>query len=94
VEHNGAAGEVEKVERVVFCSDPRQIKQFNKRKHKHEVKIKRTKKTSLKDKMQTSKHLLDDSFSRLGPLGARGSDTSSIVPPAPIRLPSYPHHQP
>jgi hypothetical protein len=48
-------GEPEKIERVIFCSDLRQIKGFKKRKHKHEVKTKRTKKTSLKEKMQTSK---------------------------------------
>lgn len=46
-----SAGEKEKVERIIFCSDPRQIKGFNKRKHKHEVKTKRAKKTSLKEKM-------------------------------------------
>lgn len=45
----------DKIERVIFCSELRQIKGFNKRKHKHEVKTKRTKKTSLKEKMQTSK---------------------------------------
>lgn len=40
-----------KIERVIFCSDQRQVKGFKKRKHKHEVKTKRTKKTSLKEKM-------------------------------------------
>lgn len=45
----------DRVERVIFVSDPRQIKGFNKRKHKHEVKTKRTKKTSLKEKMQIAK---------------------------------------
>ena len=60
------------IDRVIFCSDPRQIKGFNKRKHKHEVKTKRTKKTSLKEKMQTSKPIMDDMKER-----AR-SETSSV----------------
>lgn len=49
-----------KVERVIFCSDQRQIKGFSKRKHKNDVKTKRTKKTSLKEKMQTSKLTYED----------------------------------
>jgi hypothetical protein len=53
-------GDKDKIERVLFCSDHRQIKGFNKRKHKHEVKTKRTKKTSLKEKMQTSKSMIFD----------------------------------
>ena len=48
-----------KIERVIFCSDQRQVKGFKKRKHKHEVKTKRTKKTSLKEKMQTSKPFME-----------------------------------
>ena len=61
VNQQSAAGEgnQNKIERVIFCSDHRQIKGFKKRKHKHEVKTKRTKKTSLKEKMQTSKPFLE-----------------------------------
>jgi hypothetical protein len=57
----------------MFVSDPRQIKGFNKRKHKHEVKTKRTKKTSLKEKMQITKPMMDDLKDR-----AR-SETSSVI---------------
>lgn len=71
---NGEADSADKIERVIFCSDPRQIKGFNKRKHKHEVKIKRTKKTSLKDKMQTLKPIIDDFKDR-----RERSETSSML---------------
>jgi hypothetical protein len=57
-------GDREKIERVIFCSELRQIKGFNKRKHKHEVKTKRTKKTSLKEKMQTSKQMIEAGVER------------------------------
>lgn len=62
----------DKVERVIFCSDQRQIKGFSKRKHKHDVKTRRTKKTSLKEKMQTSKLTMED-------LKDRKSDSSSLM---------------
>jgi hypothetical protein len=65
--------EGEEVERIIFCSDPRQIKGFNKRKHKHEVKTKRNKKTSLKEKMQLQKANFDD-FKDRNPR----SETSSL----------------
>jgi len=53
-------GEPEQIEKIVFCSDPRQIKGFNKRKHKNEVKTSRNKKTSLKEKMQLQQANLDE----------------------------------
>ena len=76
---NADKDEGRKFERVIFCSDPRQIKGFNKRKHKHEVKTKRTKKTSLKEKMQTSKPFLDD---KKPPLRSGVSETSSVLLPS------------
>jgi len=51
----------------------RQIKGFKKRKHKNEVKTKRTKKTSLKEKMQTSKPFMGN----LSDFRDRRSDTQS-----------------
>ena len=68
-------GDKDQIERVLFCSDHRQIKGFNKRKHKHEVKTKRTKKTTLKEKMQSSKSLLESG----GDHRDRKSESSSIV---------------
>ena len=58
------------VDRVIFCSDPRQIKNFNKRKHKHETKSRRTKKTSLKEKMQAVRPMFEE--------GRERSETSSV----------------
>ena len=60
----GANENINKFERIIFCSDPRQIKGFSKRKLKHDVKTKRTKKTSLKEKMQISKPLMSDDLLR------------------------------
>ena len=65
-----------KFERIIFCSDPRQIKGFSKRKLKHDVKTKRTKKTSLKEKMQITKPMLMDDLKENR---RRGSETSSVV---------------
>lgn len=77
VDQNSVAPASErKIERVIFCSDLRQIKGFNKRKNKHEGKITRTKKTSLKDKMQTSKRLMEQSKA-LRPPALPKSDTMS-----------------
>lgn len=75
--------ESKKIERVIFCSDQRQIKNFNKRKNKHEGKITRVKKTSLKDKMHTSKQALD----RL--MRDRKSETSSVGVVRQLRVTSH-----
>jgi hypothetical protein len=77
--------EERKVDRVIYCSDLRQIKNFNKRKNKHEGKITRVKKTSLKDKMHSVKQALvnDDQQS----MRDRKSDTSSVFQ-VPLRGPS------
>jgi len=74
--------EERKVDRVIYCSDLRQIKNFNKRKNKHEGKITRVKKTSLKDKMHSVKQTLvyED-------LRDRRSETSSVFA-VPQRGPS------
>jgi hypothetical protein len=56
------SGEKNKIERVIFCSDPRQIKGFKKRKQKHDVKTKRIKKTSLNKKMQITKPLVESDY--------------------------------
>jgi hypothetical protein len=69
----GAGLEHDKIERVIFCSDLRQIKGFKKRKHKHEVKTKRIKKTTLKQKMETSKPFMGN----LSDLRERRSETQS-----------------
>jgi hypothetical protein len=68
--------EERKVDRVIYCSDLRQIKNFNKRKNKHEGKITRVKKTSLKDKMHSVKQTIvtDDQHS----IRDRRSETSSV----------------
>lgn len=71
--------EEEKIDRVIFCSDLRQIKGFKKRKHKHEVKTKRTKKTSLKEKMQTSKPFMSNLSDLRGAGGDRPSETQSKI---------------
>ena len=65
--------EHDKIEKVIFCSDLRQIKGFKKRKHKHEVKTKRIKKTTLKQKMETSKPFMGN----LSDLRERRSETQS-----------------
>lgn len=70
-----SAKDASEVERVVFCSDPRQVKNFNKRKHKHETKSRRSKKTSFKEKVKAAKPLFDDGG---GYREARESDTSSL----------------
>jgi len=60
----------------------RQIKNFNKRKNKHEGKITRAKKTSLKDKMHSSKQANMEDLS----MRDLRSETSSVFK-VPLRNP-------